>query len=198
MARDQGGRGRVESGLSLNSAAAQTFPQRAHTVSRHTPIISLIWAVARNGVIGKGNTLPWRLPADLRYFRACTTGHPIIMGRKNYEDIGKPLPGRRNIVVTRQPAYTAPGCTVVHSVEQALAAAGAEEEVFVIGGADIYRQTLDAADRLYITEIDADIEGDTYFPEFDRRLWREVRREGHAADASNPYPYSFVLLERRE
>ncbi len=152
--------------------------------------------MARNGVIGKNNTLPWRLPADLRYFRQLTTGHPIIMGRKNYEDIGKPLPGRTNIVVTRQGAYTAPGCIVVNSIEQALMAAAAADEVFVIGGADIYRQTLNAADRLYITEIDADIDGDTFFPEFDRSRWREVRRERHAADELNPYPYSFVLLER--
>ncbi len=152
--------------------------------------------MARNGVIGKNNTLPWRLPADLRYFRQLTTGHPIIMGRKNYEDIGKPLPGRTNIVVTRQRAYTAPGCIVVNSVEQALNAAAAADEVFVIGGADIYRQTFDAADRLYITEIDAAIDGDTFFPEFDRSQWREVRREQHAPDELNPYPYSFVLLER--
>lgn len=152
--------------------------------------------MARNGVIGKNNTLPWRLPADLRYFRQLTTGHPIIMGRKNYEDIGKPLPGRTNIVVTRQGAYTAPGCIVVNSIEQALMTAAAADEVFVIGGADIYRQTLNAADRLYITEIDADIDGDTFFPEFDRSRWREVRRERHAADELNPYPYSFVLLER--
>lgn len=152
--------------------------------------------MARNGVIGRHNTLPWRLPADLRYFRQLTTGHPIIMGRKNYEDIGKPLPGRTNIVVTRQKGYSAPGCIVVNSVDQAIAAAGAVAEIFVIGGADIYRQTLAAADRLYITEIDADIEGDTYFPEFDRTQWREIRREGHGRDDLNPYPYSFVLLER--
>lgn len=152
--------------------------------------------MARNGVIGKNNTLPWRLPADLRYFRQLTTGHPIIMGRKNYEDIGKPLPGRTNIVVTRQRAYTVPGCIVVSSIEQALAAAGADDEVFVIGGADIYRQTLNSADRLYITEIGADIEGDTFFPEFDRSQWHEIRRDRHEPDEINPYPYSFVLLER--
>lgn len=152
--------------------------------------------MARNGVIGKNNTLPWRLPADLRYFRQLTTGHPIIMGRKNYEDIGKPLPGRTNIVVTRQRTYTAPGCIVVNSIEQALAAAGVDDEVFVIGGADIYRQTLDSADRLYITEIGADIEGDTFFPEFDRSQWHETRRDRHEPDEINPYPYSFVLLER--
>ncbi len=161
------------------------------------PTLSLIWAMARNGVIGKNNTLPWRLPADLRYFRQLTTGHPIIMGRKNYEDIGKPLPGRTNIVVTRQKAFSAPGCSVVNSVEQALDAAGTGSEIFVIGGADIYRQTLNIANKLYITEIDADIEGDTYFPEFHRALWREVGRERHGSDALNPNSYSFVVLERR-
>ena len=166
-------------------------------MSQRTPTLSLIWAMARNSVIGKNNTLPWRIPADLRYFRQITTGHPIIMGRKNYEDIGKPLPGRTNIVVTRQKAYSAPGCCVVNSVEQALDTAGAGSEVFVIGGADIYRQMLDIANRLYITEIDADIEGDTYFPEFDRTLWREARRERHEADELNPHTYSFVLLEHR-
>jgi dihydrofolate reductase len=152
--------------------------------------------MARHGVIGKDNTLPWRLPADLRYFRQLTTGHHIILGRRNYEDIGKPLPGRINIVVTHQKAYTAPGCIVVNSIEQALAAASTDDEIFIIGGADIYRQTLSVADRLYITEIDADIEGDTYFPQFARNQWREVHREGHAQDAQNPYPYSFVRLER--
>lgn len=164
-------------------------------MSQHTPTLSLIWAMAHRGVIGRHNTLPWRLPADLRYFRQVTTGHPVIMGRKNYEDIGKPLPGRTNIVVTRQQGYRAPGCTVVHSIEAALETARAQEEIFVIGGADIYRQTLPAAGRLYITEIDADIEGDTFFPAFDRRLWREVRSQRHAADALNPHPYRFVLME---
>lgn len=166
-------------------------------MSHSTPTLSLIWAMARNGVIGSNNTLPWRLPADLRYFRQITIGHPIIMGRKNHEDIGKPLPGRTNIVVTRQLAYTAPGCIVVYTVEQALDAAGVENEIFVIGGAEIYRQTLSNASKLYITEIDADIEGDTYFPEFDRTQWQEISRERHASDALNLYPYSFVVLERR-
>lgn len=166
-------------------------------MSADKPIISLIWAMARNRVIGKDNTLPWRLPADLQHFRRLTTGHHIIMGRKNYEDIGKPLPGRTSIIITRQPAYSAPGCVVAHSVAQALKAAGEDKEIFVIGGAEIYRQTLDIAQRLYITEIDADIEGDTYFPDFDRRLWREVSREQHAPDEKNAYPYSFIVLERR-
>ncbi len=161
-------------------------------------MISLIWAMTRTGVIGKNNTLPWRLPADLQQFRRLTTGHHIIMGRKNYEDIGKPLPGRTSIVVTRQEGYAAPGCVVVHTVEQALKTAGQDTEIFIIGGADIYRQTLSIAQRLYVTEIDADIAGDVYFPDFDRSTWYEVSRAYHAPDAQNPYPYSFILLERRE
>ena len=161
-------------------------------------MISLIWAMTRTGVIGKNNTLPWRLPADLQQFRRLTTGHHIIMGRRNYEDIGKPLPGRTSIVVTRQQAYTAPGCVVVHTVEQALKAAEQDTEIFIIGGADIYRQTLPLAQRLYVTEIDADIAGDVYFPNFDHSAWYEVSRVGHAPDAQNPHPYSFILLERRE
>lgn len=162
------------------------------------PVISLIWAMTRTGVIGKNNTLPWRLPADLQQFRRLTTGHHIIMGRKNYEDIAKPLPGRTSIVVTRQDGYTAPGCVVVHSVEAALKAVGQDTEIFVIGGADIYRQTLSMAQRLYITEIDTDIAGDVYFPDFDRSAWREASRVSHMPDVRNPYPYSFILLERRE
>ncbi len=161
-------------------------------------MISLIWAMTRTGVIGKNNTLPWRLPADLQQFRRLTTGHHIIMGRRNYEDIGKPLPGRTSIVVTRQQAYTAPGCVVVHTMEQALKAAEQDTEIFIIGGADIYRQTLPIAQRLYVTEIDADIAGDVYFPNFDRSAWYEVSRVGHAPDAHNPHSYSFILLERHE
>lgn len=161
-------------------------------------MISLIWAMARTGVIGRNNTLPWRLPADLQQFRRLTTGHHIIMGRKNHEDIGKPLPGRINIVITRQKDYSAPGCVIAHTVEQALEAARHDTEIFIIGGADIYRQTLSLAQRLYITEIDADIAGDVYFPDFDRFAWHEVSRVSHAPDVQNPYPYSFVLLERRK
>lgn len=165
-------------------------------MSTNKPVISLVWAMSRNRVIGRNNTLPWRMPADLQHFRRLTTGHHIIMGRKNHEDIGKPLPGRTNIVLTQQPDYTAPGCLVVHSIEAALQVAREDSEVFVIGGAMIYEQTLDLADRLYITEINADIEGDTLFPEFDRSGWTETSREEHAADEKNPYPYRFVTLQR--
>ena len=152
--------------------------------------------MSRNRVIGRNNTLPWRMPADLQHFRHLTTGHHIIMGRKNHEDIGKPLPGRTNIVLTQQTGYAAPGCLVVHSLQEALMAAKADNEVFVIGGAMIYSQTLDLADRLYITEIDADVDGDTLFPEFDRSSWTETSREEHPADEKNPYAYRFITLER--
>ncbi|MCA1804849.1 MAG: type 3 dihydrofolate reductase [Xanthomonadaceae bacterium] len=158
-------------------------------------IISFVVAMARNGVIGKDNQLPWRLPADLRHFKAVTMGKPIIMGRKTFDSIGRPLPGRTNIVVTRDSAYQAEGCLVAHSIEAALAAAGDVEEVMIIGGADFYRQLLPRADRIYLTLIDAEIEGDTRFPELDAARWRERSREQHAPDEQNPYPYSFIVLE---
>ena len=158
-------------------------------------IISFVVAMARNGVIGKDNQLPWRLPADLRHFKAVTMGKPIIMGRKTFDSIGRPLPGRTNIVVTRDPAYSSEGCVVVHSIEEALAAAGAAEEVMIIGGADFYRQLLPRADRIYLTLIDAEVEGDTWFSELDPARWPERSREDHVADADNPYPYSFIVLE---
>ncbi len=161
-------------------------------------IISFVVAMARNGVIGKDNQLPWRLPADLRHFKAVTMGKPIIMGRKTYDSIGRPLPARTNIVVTRDPAYQAEGCVVAHSIEAALAAAGEVEEAMIIGGADFYRQLLPRADRIYLTLIDAEVEGDTCFPELDPARWHERSREDHVADADNPYPYSFILLESAE
>ena len=161
-------------------------------------ILSLVVAMARNGVIGRDNTLPWRLPADLRHFPAVTMGKPVVMGRKTFESIGRPLPGRSNIVVTRDPAYTAEGCVVVHSIEAALAAAGDAEEVMIIGGAEFYRQLLPRADRIYLTWIDAEFEGDTWFPELDPGRWHERSREDHVPDADNPHPYSFILLESVE
>jgi dihydrofolate reductase len=158
-------------------------------------IISFVVAMARNRVIGHDNGLPWRLPADLRHFKSVTMGKPIIMGRKTFESIGRPLPGRANIVVTRDPAYQAEGCVVAHSIEAALAAAGDAEEVMVIGGADFYRQLLPRADRIYLTLIDAEFAGDASFPELDPVQWQERSREDHAPDADNPYPYSFIVLE---
>lgn len=158
--------------------------------------VSIIAAMAENRVIGVNNTLPWRLPADLRHFRRLTTGHHVIMGRRNYESIGRPLPDRTNIVVTRNPAYRAPGCVVRHSLEEALRDTGDDPEVFVIGGAEIYRQALARADRLYLTLVHANVPGDTFFPEFDAREWRETGRTRHEADDKNPYACSFVTYER--
>ncbi|MDA8362555.1 MAG: type 3 dihydrofolate reductase [Gammaproteobacteria bacterium] len=158
--------------------------------------ISLVWAMASNRVIGANNALPWRLPADLRYFRRLTLGHHVIMGRRNYESLGRPLPGRDNIVITRQADYRAPGCAVVGSVEEALRVAATDPEIFVIGGATLYAQTLALADRLYATLIDAQVAGDTLFPEFDTQAWIETAREQHLADADNPFNYCFVTWER--
>lgn len=160
-------------------------------------MISIIVAMAENRVIGVNNTLPWRLPADLRHFRRLTTGHHVIMGRRNYESIGRPLPDRTNIVVTRNPAYRAPGCRVRHSLEDALRDVGNDPEVFIIGGAEIYRQALGKADRIYLTLVHATIGGDTRFPEFDTREWNETSRARHEADEKNPYAYSFVTYDRK-
>lgn len=158
--------------------------------------IALIVAMAENRVIGRNNQLPWRIPADLRHFKALTLGKPVIMGRKTYESIGRPLPGRDNIVITADSGYQAEGCQVVHSVEQALEAAGSCEEAMIIGGANLYRQTLENADRLYLTLVKAEPEGDTWFPEIGLQQWREIERQAHTADESNEYDYDFVVLER--
>ncbi len=159
-------------------------------------MISIIAAVADNGVIGRDNTLPWHLPADLQYFKAVTLGHPIIMGRKNYEDIGKPLPGRLNIIITRDPSYTAAGCVVVNSVEAAISTANGDEEIFIIGGAEIYRLFLPLAGKLYLTEVHTNAEGDITFPDFDKKEWDQTGREDHDADDRNPHPYSFVVYSK--
>lgn len=159
--------------------------------------LCLIAALDRNGLIGRDNALPWRLPADLQHFKRLTMGKPIVMGRLTWESLGRPLPGRHNIVLTRDPAYRAEGASVVHSIDAALAAAGAVDEVMVIGGAALYRTLLARAARLYLTRIDAAFDGDAWFPEIDPAAWREVAREAHAPDERNPYPYAFVTLERR-
>lgn len=158
--------------------------------------IALIAAMAENRVIGRENRLPWRLPADLRRFKSVTMGKPVIMGRKTYESIGKPLPGRSNIVVTRDPDYRAPGCQVVHSLGQALEAGAGHAEVMVIGGAELYREALGRAERMYLTLIRAEVEGDTLFPDIEPQQWRELERESHCADEKNQYDYDFVTLQR--
>ena len=158
---------------------------------------SLVVAVSRNGVIGRDNKLPWKLPDDLAYFKRVTMGKPVVMGRKTWESIGRPLPGRLNVVVTHDPRYQAPGAVVVNSLEAAWKAAGDAGEVAVIGGSRIFEETLPIADRIHLTEVDAEVEGDVYFPEFDRRAWSEREVERHPADDRHQYPYRIVVLERR-
>jgi dihydrofolate reductase len=158
--------------------------------------MALIAAMAQNRVIGRNNQLPWRLSADLKHFKALTMGKPIVMGRRTHESIGRPLPGRQNIVVTRDPDYSAQGCTVVHSISQALDAAGPEAEVMIMGGAELYRQTIGQADQLYLTLVQADIEGDVWFPEIDPGQWHEIERQRHLADEHNEYDYDFIVMQR--
>lgn len=168
--------------------------------SADMPIVSLLVAVAANGVIGRDNRIPWHLPEDLAYFKRLTLGHPVVMGRKTYESIiaslGKPLPGRTNIVVTRQPGYSAPECTVVASFDAALDAARASDEVFVIGGAEIYRLALERADRVYLTRLDAAFEGDTFFPTLDPAAWREASREDHPPAGARSFGFAFLRYDR--
>ncbi|MSR13868.1 MAG: dihydrofolate reductase [Gammaproteobacteria bacterium] len=158
--------------------------------------INIIVAMAEHRVIGRGGTLPWHLPADLGRFKQITMGHRIVMGRLTYESIGRPLPGRTSIVVTTRANYQAPGCVVSDSFDAALNAASDKTEIMVIGGHALYQVALPVAQRIYLTEIDAEIDGDVYFPEFDRTVWRETSREAHSCDAAHLYSYSFVVLER--
>lgn len=164
-------------------------------------IISLIAAVAENNVIGKDNNLPWHLPTDMKYFRDTTMGHCVIMGRKNYDSIPlkyRPLDGRTNIVVTRQKDFKAEGCIVVNSVEGALSECRKknETEVFIIGGADIYKQTIDAADKLYYTKIHHTFEGDAFFPSVDGSKWKLTSKKDINADEKNKFPFSFCVYEK--
>ncbi len=158
------------------------------------PNINVIVAMARNRVIGINHTLPWRLPADLQHFKALTMGHHIVMGRKTYESIGKPLPGRTTVIVTRDVHYRVEGCFTAHSIDAAMTACGADSEIFFVGGADLYAQVLPRADRLYLTEIQAEYAGDAHFPEFDRGVWREIERQ----ENTNPdgLGYHFVTYQR--
>ena len=161
------------------------------------PSLELVVAAARNGVIGRDNGLPWRLPADLAHFKRVTLGHPILMGRRTWDSIGRPLPGRQNIVLTRDPAFRASGATVVHSLAEAQLAAAGAERLMVIGGADLFQACLGEADVLHLTEVDADLEGDVRFPPWRREDWQELWREAHPADERHAYAYSFVTLRRR-
>ncbi|MCG2634082.1 MAG: type 3 dihydrofolate reductase [Gammaproteobacteria bacterium] len=158
--------------------------------------LSLIAAVARNRVIGVNGELPWHLPADLKQFRKLTLGKPIIMGRATYESIGRPLPERLNIVISTNPNFQAPGCCVAQSLAEGIAAAGDTPEVMIIGGEQLSRQALPQADRLYLTLVDAAVEGDRHFPDYDPNEWRESNRSCFDADAINPHGYCFVELQR--
>jgi dihydrofolate reductase len=161
------------------------------------PLISLIVAMAQNGVIGRDNSMPWRLPEDLKRFRAFTLGKPILMGRKTFESIGRPLEGRTNLVLTRDRSWFAHGVIVVHSVEEALTQASTSDELVVIGGAEIYRLVLPFARRIYLTHVHADVQGDITFPEFDATQWADVEYSSQPADDEHAYPVTFVTLERR-
>lgn len=152
--------------------------------------------MGRHRVIGVENRLPWHLPADMKHFRALTLGKPVLMGRKTFDSIGKPLPGRTNIVVTQDRHYQPAGVRVAHSIEDALTLAGDSEEIMVIGGASFYKQLLPLAHRVYLTEVHADFQGDAFFPAWNPAVWREIQRDDHRADDANPYAYSFVTLER--
>lgn len=165
-------------------------------------IISLIAAVTENHVIGKDNDLPWHLPDDMKFFMETTKGHHVIMGRKNYDSLPakfKPLPNRTNIVITRQKNFLAPGCVIVNSLETAIdiARSANEQEVFIIGGAEIFNQSIHLADRLYITEIKTTLEGDTYFPLIDKKEWKAISAKSHPLDAKHNYAFEFVTYQRK-
>jgi dihydrofolate reductase len=159
--------------------------------------ISAICAMSENRVIGNQNKLPWHLPADLQHFKKVTLGKPILLGRKTYESIGRPLPDRCNVVITRDMQFQAPGCLVVNSIEHALKAVAYSDEVFIIGGALLYHQTLAMTQRLYLTLIHQDFEGDTFFPDISLQEWAETERIHHEADDKNPYAYSFIVLDKK-
>lgn len=161
-----------------------------------SPPIALVVAMDERGLIGAGNRLPWRLPADLRHFKAITLGKAVVMGRKTYESIGRPLPKRTNIVVTRSADYRVEGCRIAHGVGEAVGLAADSDEIMIIGGAVLYEACLPLARRIYLTRIHHAFRGDTYFPGLDAARWRQSVREDFPADGDNPYPYSFITLER--
>jgi dihydrofolate reductase len=158
-------------------------------------LLSAIVAMSENKVIGKNNSLPWHLPADLQHFKTITMGKPILMGRKTFESIGRPLPGRKNVVITRDTTFKAEGCVVVHSVDDALKECVNDAEVVVIGGAELFSQMLPNVKRLYLTVIHHEFDGDVFFPELNLQEWKEVKRIDNKADEKNRYDYSFIWLE---
>jgi dihydrofolate reductase len=161
-----------------------------------TACISIIVAMAKNRTIGINNTLPWRCPEDLKHFKSLTMGHHMIMGRKTFDSIGKPLPGRTTVVVSRNTQLKIEGCIVVHSLEAAIAACAGDTEIFIVGGAELYTQALPLANKLYLTEIQQNIDGDAHFPMLDLSHWQETNREAHQQDSPQPLSYHFVSLQR--
>jgi len=160
--------------------------------------ISIIAAMGRNRAIGKEGGLPWRLPADMKFFKNTTMGHHIVMGRRTWDELGKALPGRTSIVISRDPDFSPPDAIVARSLEEALEKAAGEEEVFITGGAVIYALALPVADRMYLTLIDESFEADTFFPEFDEAEWEEVAREAHEPDEKNRWRFSFTTWEKKK
>lgn len=158
--------------------------------------LSLVAAVAENGVIGREGDLPWHLPEDLKAFKRRTVGHTLVMGRKTFDSIGRPLPRRRSVVLSRNPELEIPGAETAGSLEEALERLAGEEEVFVVGGAEVYRRALPKADRLLLTRVHASVEGDTFFPEIDPDAWRLAEEERHPADEKHAFPFSFQTYER--
>jgi dihydrofolate reductase len=156
---------------------------------------SIVVAISQNHAIGKDNKLLWYLPNDLKHFKTITSGHTVIMGRKTYDSVGKPLPNRRNIIITRQPIVIE-GCEVVNSIDAALALCRNEAEVFIVGGAEIYKQAMQLTDRIYLTIVHKEFDGDSYFPEIKATEWKETEREDYQPDEKNNLPYSFITLER--
>jgi dihydrofolate reductase len=159
--------------------------------------LAIIVAMASNRTIGINNTLPWRIPEDLRHFKTLTMGHHMIMGRKTFDSIGRPLPGRITVVVTRNKGLNVEGCIVAHSLQEAIAACDGDREIFIVGGAQLYTQALPLADTLYITEIRQEVAGDARFPEFDMKDWQEVARERRSQQEPQPLEYDFVTCRRR-
>ena len=160
-------------------------------------LISLIVAMANHRVIGRSNAMPWHMPADLRHFKAVTLGKPVVMGRRTFESIGRPLPGRRNLVISRNPEWQAAGVEVAPTLDAALALLADYDEVMIIGGGQLYAEALPRADRLYLTHIELAVEGDTFFPDYQRYRWQQIEQSSHPADDKNPHAYRFETLQRQ-
>ena len=172
-------------------------PPKSQIPNPKSSSLSLIVAMAQNRTIGVNNTLPWRCPEDLKHFKALTMGHHMIMGRKTFDSIGRPLPGRTTVVVTRNTGLQIEGCLIAHSLKAAIAACAGDEEIFIVGGAELYRQAITLVDTLYITEVQQEVEGDAHFPEFDKSAWRETSRVVNSQLTPQPLDFHFVTYRRK-